>query len=340
VDIALVSLGTTPGLRRSDQAFAGLVRGAGASCQLVPVPVGRAGALRRNAPTTDLIEALAARAAARGLRARSIVFSTITAALLQRPAVPYAIRFDAIAAVNRPGPGGAWQRVRERGALDRATLLMPVSHGAEAAVKDADRPLVRMPIPIDPIKPAADRDLAAMAYFSGQRKRGLEVICEAWQRTAPRDGRLVIAGASRERGLRLLREAGVAEPPGVEWVGEVERARWLELLGRSRVFLNASTWEDFGIAAMEALAAGTPLVTVPTPGSFEALPLARRLASELVAREMSAPALGEALRTGLALDDAARADYRRRALELLRPYGSEALGELVRQRVLPALGVS
>jgi glycosyltransferase involved in cell wall biosynthesis len=340
IDIALVSLGTTPGLRRSDEAFAGLVRAAGATCQVVPVRVGAARPLRRNAPTTDLVEALAARRAARGVEARAMVFSTITAALFQRPSVPFGIRFDATAALNRPGPGGAWQRVRERRVLERADLLMPVSRGAADAAEALGRTLVRVPIPVEPIEPAPVRDVDAVAYSGGQRKRGLDTICAAWAEAARPGARLVIGGGSPERGRRLLREAGVPEPPGVEWAGELERAGWLDLVRRARVFLNGSTWEDFGIAAMEALSAGTPLATVPTPGSFEALPLARELAPELVAGDVSAPALADALRAALALDDGARARYRERALELLRPYRADAVGRVVSERVLPALGVA
>jgi len=74
-DIALVSLGTTPGLRRADEAFAGLARAAGVSCEVVPVRVGGAGRLRRQASATDLVEALAARRATRGVQARAVVYS-------------------------------------------------------------------------------------------------------------------------------------------------------------------------------------------------------------------------------------------------------------------------
>jgi glycosyltransferase involved in cell wall biosynthesis len=341
IDIALVSLGTTPGLRRSDEQFASLVRAAGASCEIVPVRVGLSGKLRRNAPTTDLVEALAARRSARGVDARAVVFSTITAALLQRPAVPFGIRFDAVAALNRPGIGGAWQRVRERPVLERADVLMPVSRGAAEAVEceGAGGRCVRVPIPVEEIEPAAERDLDAVTYAGAQRKRGLHIVCAAWAEAAPDGARLVIAGGTRERGLRLLHEAGVPEPPGVEWAGELEREGFVDLVRRARVFLNGSTWEDFGIAAMEALAAGTPVVTVPTPGSFEALPLARELAPDLVAGELSAPALAGSLRAGLALDDPARDAYRERALELLRPYRADVLRRVVAERVLPALGV-
>jgi glycosyltransferase involved in cell wall biosynthesis len=330
-DIALVSLGTTPGLVHSDESFASLVRAAGATCDVLPVRIGRAaGALRRHMAVTDFVEALAAR---RVVHARAVVYSTITAALLQRPEQPYAIRFDATASLNRPGWGGAWQRAAEKRPLRGARLLLPVSHGAEAAVPVAGVPVVRLPIPIEPVAGAAERDLDAVAYAGYPRKRGLEVLCAAWASAG--DGRFVIGGLDREKGVAWLERCGVPEPAGVEWAGSLARSEWLALVGRARVYVNASRWEDFGLGPLEALSAGTPLVTVPTPGSFEALPLARELAPALVSEDLAA-----ALRAGLALDDEARAAYALRAGELLAPYRADRLVTVVRDTVLPALGLS
>jgi glycosyltransferase involved in cell wall biosynthesis len=332
-DIALVSLGTTPGLVHSDESFASLVRAAGATCEVVPVRVGRAaGALRRHMAVTDLVEALAARQA---VQARAVVYSTITAALFQRPSQPYAIRFDATASLNRVGWGGAWQRAAEKGPLRGARLLLPVSHGAEEAVPVSGTPVVRLPIPIEPLDGSPHRDIDAVAYAGYPRKRGLEVLCAAWAAAGVAGGRFVIGGLDRAKGVAWLDRCGVPEPPGVEWGGSMPRAEWLSLVGRARVYVNASRWEDFGLGPLEALAAGTPLVTVATPGSFEALPLARELAPALVSEDLTA-----ALCAGLALGDADRADYARRAAALLEPYRFERLVAVVRDTVLPALGIA
>ena len=337
-DIALVSLGTTPGLRRSDEAFAELVRRAGATCEVVPVRIGASGRLRRHAAVTDLVEALAARRSARGIEARAIVYSTITATLLQPPGrTPYGIRFDATAALNRPGLAGAWQRRAERAVLERARLLMPVSLGAQEAVAHLDRPRVRVPIPIEPVGSAAERDIDAVAYASYPRKRGLELLCAAWAEAAPPGARLVVGGADRAKGLAWLRRHRITEPQGVEWAGDLPRTDWLDRVRRARLYLNASRWEDFGIAPMEALSAGTPLVTVPTPGSFEALPLARLLDQRLVAVDGSQDALAVAIRAGFALGDEEREDYAARAAVLLEPYREDAIARVVAEQVLPPL---
>jgi hypothetical protein len=331
-DIALLSLGTTPGLVRSDEAFAGLVRGAGATCEIHRVRIGPlAGRLRRQIAVTDLVEAFAARTSVHG---RAVVYSTITAALFQRPEQPYAIRFDATASVNRKGVSGAWQRVAEKRPLRGARILLPVSRGAEDGVPVSGPPVVRLPIPIEEVEGAPERDIDAVAYAGYPRKRGLETLCRAWAAAGPPGGRFVIGGLDRDKGLRWLQRTGVAEPEGVEWAGDLPRREWLRLVARARVYVNASRWEDFGLGPLEALAAGALLATVPTPGSFEALPLARELAPELVSDDLTA-----ALRAALATDRTARHEYAQRARELLAPYREAHLVEVVRETVLPALGI-
>jgi glycosyltransferase involved in cell wall biosynthesis len=235
--------------------------------------------------------------------------------------------------LNRPGWGGAWQRAAEKRPLLGARLLLPVSRGAEAAVPVSGPPVVRLPIPIERLEGARERDVDAVAYAGYPRKRGLELLCAAWAEAGR--GRLVIGGLDRAKGVAWLSRCGVDEPAGVEWAGSLPRGEWLALVGRARVYVNASRWEDFGIGPLEALSAGTPLVTVPTPGSFEALPLARELAPPLVSGDLAA-----ALRAGLAFGDGERAAYARRATELLEPYRAERLVKVVRDTVLPALGIS
>ena len=339
-DIALISLATTPGLVRSDAAFAQLLRDAGASVEIVPVRIGASGKLRRHPAATDLVEAIAARRSARGVDARAIVYSTTTAALLQRPPRPYAVRFDATAAINRP-PGwpSAWQRRREATVLRDAELLLPVSDGAAARLPEPHAPVVTLPIPVDEVEPAAARDLDAVAYAGYPRKRGLELIAAAWARARPDGARMVVGGVDRDKALRWLDRTGVPEPDGIEWAGMVPREEWLATVARARAFVNASRWEDYGVAQFEALAAGTPVVSVPSPGPYEALPLLRELAPELVTPDDSVDALAQALTTALGWDAAARERYGERARDLIAPYRADALRATVADRVLPALGI-
>jgi glycosyltransferase involved in cell wall biosynthesis len=318
---------------------------AGCGCELRQVRIGAAGKLRRTIALTDLVEALAARRACAGVRAPRIIFSSVTAALAQRMRVPYAVRFDTVAAQSRPGAMGAWQRRREPHVLARARLLLPWSEAAAQAAQavveqvtaDHAPKMITLPVPIERRSGAAARDLDAIAYAANPPKRGLDLLCEAWRRVAPPGGRLIVGGIDRDRALRWLHDAGVQEPPGVEWAGDLTRAEWLERVGRARVFINASRYEDWGIAQLEALSCGTPLVTVPSSGPFEALALARRLAPELVAPELSAPALSVAIGVALAIGDAGRARYEAAADAMLEPYRPEAVRRTLTEQVVPAL---
>ena len=344
-DIAIVSLGTTMGWRRADAALAEQIEAAGATCRIVPVRIGRVGALRRTMALTDLVEAGAARRTASDLDARATIFSSITAALLQRPTGRHAIRFDTIAALSRPGPGGAWQRARERGVLARADLLLPWSEPAAQAARAA---VAAGPVARDPrsavLAPPLDRAPApapdapeAIAYAANPDKRGLDLLCRAWATARPDGARLLVGGIERRPAERWLAQRGVRELAGVEWAGAVERGRWLALVAGARAFVSAARFEDWGIAQMEALAAGTPLVTVPSPGPNVALPLARELAPALVPPAADPAALADALRAGLALDASERASYAAAAEGLLAPYREESLRALVAREVVPAL---
>jgi hypothetical protein len=99
--------------------------------------------------------------------------------------------------------------------------------------------------------------------------------------------------------------------------------------------VNASRREDYGISQLEALAAGAALVTVPSPGPYEALPIARRLAADLVNDD-----LATALAAGLVRGDAELGDYRKRAARELEPYRPAAVQAAVTERVIPALGLA
>jgi len=338
-DVALLSLGTTLGLRRADDALAALIEDAGASCRMVRVRFGATGKLRRQITVIDLVEGLAARRAQTATAdARALIVSSATTSLLlARPRVPWAVRFDSPTALNRTGVSGLWQRTRERQVFAAADLLLPWGEAAaQAAVPVAGgTPMVRLPVPIEVPAAAAQRRAGAVAYVGWMWKRGLDLLCEAWAQAAPGE-RLTIGGCDRATGVAWLARHGIAEPTGVEWLGALPRDAWLGHVAHARVFVNASRREDHGLAQLEALALGTPLVTVPSPGAYEALPIAHRLAPGLVAADVSAPALATAIGAGLSLRDPS---YGVRAAVALEPYRRDRVLAVVRDEVLPALGV-
>jgi glycosyltransferase involved in cell wall biosynthesis len=116
---------------------------------------------------------------------------------------------------------------------------------------------------------------------------------------------------------------------GVQVAEPLAPAGFRELLSRAQLFLAAPRFEDYGIAALEALACGCLLVTTPSPGPYPALELARELDPRLVTDDL-------AVAIRVALDDP-RAGYALRAAELLEPFGSEAMDRAVADKVLPRL---
>ena len=318
-DVLLVSLGSTPGLRASDAELAASIERAGASVEVATAPGIRP---VRTFALTDLAWARAARAAAvqamPRVRPRAVIYSTVTAALLA-PA-PGAIRFDALAARNRPGRHGVWQRPRERGVLARAPLLLPVSEEALAGAPPAHAAAIVVPIRVEasgPAPPDGDRDIAAITYAADAHKKGLDRVLAAW-------------AAARREGEELL-VAGLVAPlraDGVRALGILERGAYRALLRRARIYVSAPRREEYGIAQLEALADGALLVSaagVP----YAALALARAADARLVGADLAG-------QIRMALDDPLPG-YARTVAPLLEPFSAASVDRVVAERVLPAL---
>ena len=345
-DVLLLSLGTTLGWRRADELLLGQVRRAGASATAASVGIGATDRLRRGYPVNDLIEMYAARRAARTVVERHepralIVSSTTAAMLLPSLPMPYAVRFDAPARLNRPGARNAFLHALERRGMRRARVTVPFSvAGAEALPDGAARPVVVAP-PIDPSTPdggePAEREPLAVAYVPDPKAKGLDVAVAGWAAAGIERARLEVYGLDPEKARSHLRRKGVPEPDSVELCGTVPAAEFRARLRRARVFVHGARWEDWGQAPLEALADGAVLATVPAGGPYEALRVARRLEPSLVADAVEPTALAPAIRAAFELPEERVRDYRERAAELLRPYRSEAVEEAVAQELLPAL---
>jgi hypothetical protein len=317
VDVLMVSLGSTGGLRAADDALRGSLERAGAR-----VVVAAAAPQRdvRTMALTDLVWARAARAAARAAlrehRPRAILYSTTTAAMLW-PA-PGAIRFDAPAAANRPGRHGVWQRPLERRRLDQAPLLVPQDRGGLREAGEPATPSVVVPIPVEPSGPDTPRDIAAVTYATNPYKKGLDRVLAAWG-AARRDGEeLVVAGVEGR------------DVPGVRYAGALAPEAFRALLRRARAYVTAPRREDYGLAQLEALADGCRVVTTPAPGPYAALPLLRDGLGWVADDEGLAPAL----RAALDADDPA---YPQRALAAVAPFRRAAVDRVVAQDLLPLL---
>jgi glycosyltransferase involved in cell wall biosynthesis len=92
----------------------------------------------------------------------------------------------------------------------------------------------------------------------------VHLLLEAWRKVGPVvGGRFVVIGDGPELGsLRRM----AADIPGVALTGWVDEAEKWRLLGEAWFLVNASHHEGWGIAIMEAAAAGTPGLVVDAPG--------------------------------------------------------------------------
>jgi hypothetical protein len=327
LDVLIVGLGATHGLRAAEDELAGSLLRAGAETMLV-----RARRPRevRTLALTDLVWARAARRAAvevlSEVEPRAIVYATTTAALLWPQ--PGAIRFDAPAAGNRPGRHGIWQRPVEARRLRQAGLLVPQDPGALVEAGAPDTPSVIVPIPVEPsdTRPGETRDVAALTYATNPYKKGLDRVLAAWD-VVRRDGEeLVVAGL---RG---------PDREGVRYAGTLEPDAYRALLRRARVYVTAPRREDYGIAQLEALADGARVVTTPAPGPYAALPLLRGGGLGFVAEPEPEP-LGNAIRAALD-DERDDAIYAEEALLAIAPFRRASVDAVVREELLPRLLMS
>jgi glycosyltransferase involved in cell wall biosynthesis len=344
VDVLLVSPGTTAGWRRADAELAEVLRELGVSVVIARSDMRFVRRLRRTMQLTDLAEAAAMRfsvsRALRRTRPRAILYSTTQSTMLQprsrlRGA---AVRFDALAAVNRPGRANALQHRLERRALGHAGMLLP--WGLDPALRmpeELSARAVALPVSIDVPEPAPDREQVAVTYAGNPDKKGLELVVEAWRLAAPEGRRLAVTGIDAAAGQGYLHARGVSVPPGLEWAGMLPEDEHRRMVAGAELYLSASRIEEYGVAQLEALAAGALLVTTPSRGPYEALSLARRLEPGLVATERSPRALAAALRAALDLPEPGRAAYRERARELVAPYSREELRRRLEREVLPTL---
>jgi hypothetical protein len=272
---------------------------------------------------TDFVEARAARKACiAGIAEHdpaAIVYCSMTAALLWPR--PGAIWLDSVAAENRPGRHGIWQRTVELRRLREAPMVLAMSNRALASLDPSAVPadVVVVPVPVSGSGPQGGvRDVDVVAYAGNPEKKRLDYVLESWSRARRDEETLVVAGTDQ-----------LPQIDGVRLAGRMAPADYRALLRRARVFVAAPRREDYGIAPLEALADGCMLVTTPAPGPYPALDIARELDARLVAEDL-APALRAAL------DDPAPT-YASRAADLIAPFSPPAVDRTVAEQVLRAL---
>jgi hypothetical protein len=350
VDLLVVCSATTPGNRRSELELVTALSELGLDLAVASTDYGWVGRLPMSLNLIDLTHAVSLRLAVdralKKVEPKAIIYGTGGAAYLEPVSrlARAAVRFDSLAAQNRPGLRHVTQRTLERRMVRRTALLVPWS-SAESwpeLVHCSHRLQITLPTPVEPSAPlVANREPVAVCYAGAPWKKGLDLVVEAWRLAAlPEPYELVITGIDACEGRRWLSGRGLSEPPRVRWCGHLGASDYRHLVATASIYLAASRYEDYGIAQLEALADGALLVTTPSPGPYEALALARELDPDLVALDLRGPALAKVLREAHQLSEVERDAYHKRVSVLLRPYTRRAFRERLSTEVLPALFAS
>jgi glycosyltransferase involved in cell wall biosynthesis len=338
VDLLLISTGTTPGHHRTEAETVAALRDLDVSFAQTKPDYRGIRWLHFALPLVDLSEAFAIRRATaracRTVRPRAFLYMSAVGALLEPESrlQRSGIRFDALARENRPGWRGLVQRPLERRAVRDAQVLIPMSLVAVKGREDLR--LMPLQTPVSPsvgdTKPSAD----VVCYAGDPAKKGLDIMVAAWARLEPSGRRLLVAGIDGDRADRFLRTRGILAPASVEWLGALPPQRFRAMVRGAAAYLAASRYEDYGIAQLEALVDGTPLVTTPSAGPFDALGLLRGLAPDLIAEDGDAEDLAAALGRALDWTPERLADFRHGCTARMAEYSPDAM----RRRLAAILG--
>lgn len=353
-DLLIVSLASTVGWVVNERELSGSLERLGVEHDVVRLRLGPSRHLRRTGiwSIVDGVEAIGARRALldgmRATKPRAVVILSTTAALLapvrelRSRGIAVAVRIDCPSSISRPGPQNSIQRELERRRLAEATVALATGPRSAELLAPLTPKVRVVPVPIEQgrapsIHEDGHRDV--VTYSADPANKGLDLVCRAWWMLGERtDGRILhVTGVEPERGRRILLREGIAEPPGLRWHGTLSHSDHVALLSRAAAYVSASAWEGAGIAQLEALSAGVPLVTTPSLGAYEAYPIAQRLGPDLVSEHRDSPGLALCIGRALEMSSAGRRAYAKAAACEVRPYGREEADRALREDVLPLL---
>ena len=159
---------------------------------------------------------------------------------------------------------GPLMRWWDRRTASRPDMVVAISHAVRRRIENAWRrevdAVIYPPVEVDeiPFSTADDGFILVAARLLAYRR--IDLAVQACTRLG---ARLIVVGDGPERG-RLQSFGG----PSVTFLGQVERPVLLDLFGRCHAYLLPGA-EDFGIAPVEAMAAGKPVVAFAADGALE-----------------------------------------------------------------------
>jgi glycosyltransferase involved in cell wall biosynthesis len=212
-----------------------------------------------------------------GLRKRRRWFKALSLALIERPLLRRAAAIHYTSALERDEAEAA-------GVIGRGVVI-PLGIDLQAMNENRSRP-----DDADAIWPELSRCEVVLFLSRLDPKKGLELLLEAFAQVVHRhpQTRLLIAGDGQAEYVAQLR--GLAHKLGigsqVVWAGHVEGGRKRAALAAASLFVLPSHSENFGIAAVEAMASGVPVVL--TEGVAIAAEVAAAQAGRVTAREPAA----------------------------------------------------
>ena len=154
-------------------------------------------------------------------------------------------------------------RLWDRSAADRVDRFVAVSQWVAQGIWRSYRRTAKViypPVDIQRFNPVASREDYYITVSRLESHKKVDLVVKAFSRLGYP---LLVVGEGQEYN-RLLKMAA----PNVKLLGRLSDQELADLLGRARAFVQAAE-EDFGIALVEALAAGCPIIAYGKGGARE-----------------------------------------------------------------------